>query len=222
MHKKFKLFKSKSELLEEYLKSNFSTVNRDPFLPHYWTIIEKGFDSRWFLLIVSLVNEKIFISYSVQKSVNEDPEQRSLTLDFRNLKELGNLLKMIFHEQHEGHLKVESQIDSDNKMVEIFMNNQLPEEDLSEILQDIKDLSVVKPQIITGVDKFDGSHHPYYNIMFERPVRVTKFNLQEFSEFFTLLNEAIVRIESEYEVDVEWHHEELNLLIRSNLKTQFI
>ncbi len=215
MHKKFKLFKSNSELLEEYLKSNFSTVNRDPFMPH-WIIVEKRFDPKWFVLTINLIKNEIFISYSLQESINEGLTQRNLTLDFRNLKELGNLLKMIFHEQHEGHLKVQSQIDSDNKMVEIFMNNQLPEEDLSEILQDIKDLSVVKPHIITGVDKFDGSRYPYYNIMFERPVRVTKFNLREFSEFFTLLNETIVRIESEYDVDVEWHHEELNLLIRAN------
>jgi hypothetical protein len=102
------------------------------------------------------------------------------------------------------------------------MNNQLPEEELDEILQDIKDLSVTKPHIITGAYEFNGKRQPYYNIMFEKPQGITKFNLKEFSEFFTLLNEAIVRIESEYEVDVEWHHEELNLLIRSNLKTQLI
>jgi hypothetical protein len=110
------------------------------------------------------------------------------------------------------------QEESNNKIIQNFISNQLPEEELNEILQDVKDVCINDPQVITGIEK----ENPYYQIIFDFPKKVTKLSLGEFSELFRSLNQAILRIESEYDVDVEWCHEESKLILRSNLKTQLI
>lgn len=201
-------FKSKSEILDIYLKENFNVIAEF----ENWWCINKTIDTECLSLSINL-NSNGDISINYYSSYF-----KVISLEFKDLERLESITSWIFHEMLMYKKILIQQEESNNKIIQNFISNQLPEEELNEILQDVKDVCINDPQVITGIEK----ENPYYQIIFDFPKKVTKLSLGEFSELFRSLNQAILRIESEYDVDVEWCHEESKLILRSNLKTQLI
>jgi hypothetical protein len=90
------------------------------------------------------------------------------------------------------------------------LKDELSLEDLEEILSDIKDLSIVDYKTELKLSTYP-KLSAFYEINFE--IKENSDILDEYSDFFKILNNSIKRIKSTYNVITNWNFKQLRLTI---------
>jgi hypothetical protein len=228
-----KRLRSKAEKLNEYLRSNFKNVREIKVEPYQRS---EGVRGEWRFEVPrpQMIGNPKFSEapeniHSIKIQIDNRFSPKSITInissfgvvisewrmdfkDINNIKsEIENKINGIEQRRYQHNKEHQERIEHYTKLRK-DLSDELPMEDLEEILSDIKDLSIVEFSIKMQVTSENPK--PFYDVRFQfKNLDDEEDKTHEYSEFYRILSESIRRIRNTYNVEVKWSQKMSRVII---------